>query len=244
MASSASITWLGHATYRLTLPDERVILIDPWLKDNPKCPEDQVEQPRCDFIALTHGHSDHAADVARLIEQHDPQVVATIELCTVLGTGSPKARFAPMNIGGSQTLDGVTFSLTRAYHSSSIDSESGPVYTGMPCGLVVNVPGRASFYHAGDTDVFGDMRLIAELLSPEIVARPIGDHFTMGSRGAALAAKFLAPAYIIPMHYGTFPVLHGTVEALREALDPELRDRLVVPVVGESMTWSDAGVTL
>ncbi len=235
-------TFLGHATCQLTLPDERVVMIDPWLANNPGCPDSCKNVSRCDFIALTHGHFDHAEDVADLIEKFDPHVVGIIELCDVLGQGSPNGKFAPMNIGGTQTIDDVSFTLTRAYHSSSIASVNGPFYTGMPCGMIVSADGVASCYHAGDTDVFSDMQLIAQLFAPKVAVLPIGDHFTMGPKGAALAAKFLNPNSIIPMHYGTFPMLHGTPDAFRAELDASLKDRLVVPKAGESMTWTADGI--
>ncbi len=242
MSTPSTLTWLGHATIQMTLPDERVILIDPWLNDNPSCPDAHKKVPRCDFIALTHGHFDHIGDVARLIDEHNPHVVGTVELCTVLGMKSPKARFAPMNIGGTQDVDGVRFTLTRAFHSSSVDSENGPMYAGMPCGLVVTAERLAPFYHAGDTDVFSDMKLIAELFAPKIAALPIGDHFTMGPDGAALAASYLNPRTILPIHFGTFPLLHGTVPAFREALSAELRERVVTPEVGQTLAWSAEGL--
>jgi L-ascorbate metabolism protein UlaG (beta-lactamase superfamily) len=240
--AGATLTWLGHATMQATLPDERVVIFDPWFRDNPSCPDELKDPPRCDFLALTHGHFDHIGDAGRLIEKHNPHVVATFELCDVLGLTHPQARLARMNIGGTQTIDGVSFTLTRAFHSSSAPSENGPVYTGMPCGIVMACEGVASFYHAGDTDVFSDMTLIAELFAPKVVALPIGDHFTMGPAGAALAAKFLNPVSIVPTHYGTFPLLHGTPEAFREALSAELKPRLHVPKVGQPMEWTEQGL--
>jgi L-ascorbate metabolism protein UlaG (beta-lactamase superfamily) len=243
MNKAAEMAWFGHATIRLTLPDERVVLIDPWLRDNPSCPDNLKTVERCDFIALTHGHGDHTGDVARLIEQHNPQVVATVELCAHLGMQSQQGRFAPMNIGGTQIIDGVSFSLTRAYHSSSVDSESGPLYAGMPAGVVIDFDGLSPFYHAGDTDVFSDMKLIADIFAPRVVALPIGDHFTMGPVGAAHAATLFQPANIIPIHYGTFPVLHGTPDAFRDALPEALKPRLVVPAAGESIPWTENGLS-
>lgn len=240
--ADGTFTWLGHATCQLTLPDERVILIDPWLANNPSCPDVCKTVSRCDFIGLTHGHFDHTEDVAGLIEKFNPHVVATVELCDVLGQTSPKAKFAAMNIGGTQVVDGVSFTLTRAYHSSSMPTDKGPAYTGMPCGMIVAADGVGSFYHAGDTDVFSDMQLIAQLFAPKVAALPIGDHFTMGPRGAAMAAKFLNPNTIIPLHYGTFPLLHGTPDQLRSALEPSLKDKLVVPKAGESLAWTSNGV--
>lgn len=149
-----------------------------------------------------------------------------------------------MNIGGTQTVSGVEFSLTQAFHSSSVDSDNGPVYTGMPCGVVVGAEGLAPFYHAGDTDVFGDMKLIGELFGAKIAALPIGGHFTMGPRGAAMAARFLAPCSIVPMHHGTFPVLSGTLQEFRSALPVELRDRVVAPEVGQAVVWTEDGLML
>ncbi len=241
--SAAQMTWFGHATVRLTLPDERVIFIDPWLRDNPSCPAHLENLARCDIIALTHGHFDHVDDVLRIASTHNPKIVGMVELCTILGNKMPKAQFLPMNIGGTQDVDGVRITLTRAYHSSSVDSERGPIYAGMPCGIIIEVDDVATFYHAGDTDVFGDMKLIAELFKPRIAALPIGDHFTMGPPGAALAAQMLQPKCIVPIHYGTFPVLTGTPEAFREALPSDLKDRLVVPKIGEPIPWTADGLT-
>lgn len=243
MNTAASMVWLGHATIQLTLPDERVVIIDPWLRDNPSCPDELKNPPRCDIVALTHGHIDHTGDVQRLIDQHNPMVVATVELCALLGLSAPKGNFAAMNIGGTQIIDGIKFSLTRAYHSSSIDSAQGPLYAGMPCGVVIEVEGTSTIYHAGDTDVFSDMKLIAELCSPKVVALPIGDHFTMGPAGASIAAQMFQPADIVPIHYGTFPVLTGTPDALHKALPAELQERLIVPKVGESIGWVENGLS-
>lgn len=239
---SATITWLGHATVRLVLPDERVILIDPWLADNPSCPKDFKTVSRCDMILLTHGHADHCADLADLIAEFDPPVVANFDLCSALQKIVGAGRYQGMNTGGTQTVDGVTISMTQAFHSSAIDTPDGPMYGGMPNGLVVNVDGQASVYHAGDTDVFGDMKLIAQLWEPKIAILPIGDHFTMGARGAALAADFLKPSAIIPVHYKTFPMLAQSADEFRAALSPELRLGLVVPQVGEALAWTAAGV--
>ena len=243
MANTGTMTFLGHATIQLTLPDERVIFIDPWLHGNPSCPVALADPPRCDFIALTHGHFDHVGDVERLVKQHDPHVIAAVELCELLERRPPKPRCEPMNIGGTQTVDGVRFTLTRAFHSSGFSSDDGSLYAGMPAGVIVSADGVASFYHAGDTDVFGDMKLIAELFAPKIAALPIGDRFTMGPQGAAIAARLLTPNAIVPIHFGTFPLLHGTVDALRTALPAELRNRVVAPAIGEPVTWTADGLS-
>ena len=239
---NASITWFGHATMRLVLPDGRVIMIDPWLTDNPVCPDALKKLSRCDMIFLTHGHFDHIADVNNLVEAFDPVVVGNFELCSVLEEQIGKGRYSGMNTGGTQTIDGVRVSLTQAFHSSAVVSPDGPVYAGMPNGVVVRIEGLAALYHAGDTDVFGDMKLIAQLLEPKVCILPIGDHFTMGASGAALAAEMLQPTAIIPIHYKTFPVLAQSADEFREALPAELKDRLFAVDVGKELVWTAKGV--
>ncbi len=239
---SATITWFGHATVRLALSDGRVIMIDPWMTGNPSCPESLRSVPRCDMILLTHGHLDHVGDVAVLVEAHDPLVVGNFDLCAALEKQIGKGRYSGMGTGGTQTVDGVRVSLTQAFHSSGVDSPNGPLYGGMPNGVVVGFDGLATVYHAGDTDVFSDMKLIARLFEPRICILPIGDHFTMGAKGAALAAEFLQPQTIIPIHYKTFPVLEQSPESFRQALAPALRARLVVPDVGQEIPWTATGV--
>ncbi len=239
---SATITWLGHSAFQLVLPDERVILIDPWLKDNPSCPDSFKSIERCDLILLTHGHADHVGDVGALVKAHNPTVVGNFDLCAALQKRISKGRFSGMNTGGTQVLDGLTISLTQAFHSSGLDSPDGPQYAGMPNGVVLRGPGVASVYHAGDTDVFGDMKLIAQLFAPQICILPIGDHFTMGAAGAALAAEMLSPAAIIPCHYKTFPMLAQSPEDFRKALPQNLRNRLYSPDAGQPLAWTDWGV--
>lgn len=240
---SAKITWLGHATYRLTLPDDRVIMIDPWLAENPACPDNEKKVSRCDMIFLTHGHFDHTGDVESLVEEFDPIVVANFELCAALERRIGKGRYNAMNTGGTQAIDGVRVSLTQAFHSSSVNAPDWPGYAGMPNGVVVGADDVATLYHAGDTDVFGDMSLIGRVFEPKICILPIGDHFTMGARGAALAAELLKPSVIIPCHYRTFPILAQSVEEFRNALPDELKDRLVASEVGQELTWTAEGVS-
>ena len=136
---SATITWLGHATFQLKLSDDRIILIDPWLQGNPACPDKFKKPARCDMILLTHGHADHIGDVRRLVKSYDPMVVANFELCGVLEGKIGQGRYSGMNTGGTQTVDGIRVTLTQAFHSSGITTDEGFAYGGMPNGVIVEV---------------------------------------------------------------------------------------------------------
>jgi len=240
---NASITWMGHAAFRLVLPDGRVIFIDPWLSENPSCPAELKRPPRCDIIVLTHGHPDHAGDVPDLVRRFDPPIVANYDLCMAMQNVVGKGRFEWMNTGGTHVVNGVRFSLTQAFHSSGVYNPDGPMYGGMPNGVVIAAEGLATVYHAGDTDVFSDMTLIRKLFEPKICILPIGDRFTMGAKGAALAAEMLEPATIIPCHYKTFEFLAQSAGQFHQALPTTLKDRLVVPEVGEEISWTASGAS-
>jgi len=239
---TATITWLGHSAFRLTLSDGRVILIDPWLTKNPACPAHLKKPDRCEIIVCTHGHPDHVDDVPALIKAFDPYVVANYDLCMAIQNIAGKGRFEWMNTGGTHTIDGGRFSLTQAFHSSGVYNPEGPTYGGMPNGVVIGVDGLATIYHAGDTDVFSDMKLLAQLMAPQICILPIGDRFTMGAKSAAFAAEMLQPSAIIPCHYKTFPILAQSADAFREALPATLKNRLHAPDVGQLLTWTATGI--
>ena len=209
------LTWLGHSTFKITTPGGKVILVDPWVTGNPACPEPLKKFDRVDIMLITHGHFDHFADVVALARAHKPQIVAIFETCLWLQSKDIPDTL-PMSKGGTQKVGEIEVTMVQAIHSNSIDDDGKIVYGGEPCGYVIRLPGGLSVYHTGDTAVFGDMKLIGELYAPELACLPIGDLFTMSPREAALAIRLLSVRQVVPMHYGTFPALTGTPEALRD----------------------------
>ena len=211
--AETTITWLGHASFRLDSPGGKRIYIDPWL-GNPKCPDSEKEPERIDVIALTHGHGDHVGETVELSQQFSPEIVALVELKGWLGGQGAKVGEMPgPNKGGTVEAAGVRFTLTNAFHSSS--TEEG-AYLGEPAGIVVRLEDDTSIYFAGDTCVFGDMSLIRRIYAPDVAVLPIGGHFTMDPTEAAVAVELLGVKRCIPCHYGTFPLLKGTPAELRE----------------------------
>jgi L-ascorbate metabolism protein UlaG (beta-lactamase superfamily) len=209
------ITYYGHATFGLTTPSGQSAIIDPWIATNPRCPEKLKTVTRLDAIFMTHMHGDHSADLLPLAKQHKPKVVSIFETYEWLDSKKTGATSLPISKGGSQTVGDFHVTLTNAFHSNSIEEDGQKLYAGEPGGLIVKLPGQVSLYHAGDTCVFGDMKLIGELYKPDVVLLPIGDVFTMGPKEAAAAIRLLGAKHMIPMHYATFPLLTGTPEALK-----------------------------
>ena len=207
------LTWLGHAAFRFDTPGGKRVYVDPWL-ENPKCPEAEKESERVDLIALTHGHGDHVGNTLDLAQKHGCPVVALVELRGWLSTkGLPEDMSQAPNKGGTAEVEGIKITLTNAHHSSSADDGT---YLGEPAGLVIEVENGTKLYFAGDTCVFGDMQLIGRLYRPSVAVLPIGDHYTMGPREAALALELLGAKRCVPCHWGTFPLLRGTPDELRE----------------------------
>jgi L-ascorbate metabolism protein UlaG (beta-lactamase superfamily) len=208
------VTWLGHASFRLDTPGDKRIYVDPFLSGNPKCPDSEQEPERIDVIALTHGHGDHVGDTVELSKKFEPEIVAMIELKSWLGRqGAPVGEMPGFNKGGTIEAGGVRFTLVNAFHSSASESDD---YLGEAAGLVLTFDNGTSIYFAGDTCVFGDMQLIGRIYSPDVAVLPIGGWFTMDPREAAVALELLGVKRCIPCHYGTFPILAGTPDQLRE----------------------------
>jgi L-ascorbate metabolism protein UlaG (beta-lactamase superfamily) len=210
------ITYYGHSTFSLTTPSGQVAIIDPWVMTNPRCPESLKKVTRLDAIFVTHAHSDHIGDLLALAKQHKPKIVSTFETYLWLESKATSAQNLPANKGGSQKVGDFEITMTHASHSNSIDDNGVKIYGGEAGGYIIRLPGGVSIYHAGDTAVFGDMKLIGELYKPDLACIPIGDVFTMGPREAAMAIRLLGVKQIIPMHYATFPLLTGTPKELRE----------------------------
>jgi L-ascorbate metabolism protein UlaG (beta-lactamase superfamily) len=222
---AGSLTWLGHASFRIDTPGGKRIYVDPWLSGNPKCPDAEKEPERVDLIAITHGHMDHVGDTVELAKQFGCPVVALVELrdWLTMKHGLPEADEHSPNKGGTVEIDGISITLTDANHSSSAAGEL--TYLGEPAGLVIALEDGFKLYFAGDTNVFGDMALIRRIYEPDVAVLPIGDHFTMGPKEAAVALELLGVKRCVPCHYGTFPLLRGTPAELRElAPDVEVVD--------------------
>jgi L-ascorbate metabolism protein UlaG (beta-lactamase superfamily) len=231
--ADVALTWLGHAAFRFDTPSGKRVYVDPWL-ENPKIPDAEKEPERVDLIALTHGHDDHVGNTIDLAQKFGPQIVAPVELSDWLWTKKvAEDSLNDPNKGGTVDVEGVKVTLTDANHSSSTFDDDHFVYLGEPVGLVFEVENGTKLYFAGDTNVFGDMQLIRRLYEPDVAILPIGGHYTMDPREAAVALEFLGVERCVPCHYGTFPKLAGTPDELR-ALAPNVE--VLSPEPGETIT--------
>lgn len=212
--NGVQITWLGHATFKFTTPEGKIVLIDPWTQKNPATPDEFKRIDRVDLMLVTHGHSDHIGDAIDIAKATKPTCVAIVELAGWLGSKGVEHTVG-INKGGTINIDGIKVTMTHAIHTSG--TEDG-TYGGDACGYVIEFENGRKLYHAGDTCAFSDMQLINELYRPDVALLPIGDYYTMGPREAAVAVRMLGVKHVIPMHYGTFPILTGTPAALRDAL--------------------------
>jgi len=229
------ITWYGHAAFLVRTPKGTTLLIDPWLS-NPKAPEkglaDSIE--KVDYILISHGHFDHVGDAVAIGKRTGAKLITNFELAKALvDAGYPKdsAGFDTVgNMGGQIRTGDATVIMVSAVHSSGFGDEGGTKVGGNPMGFVIKVDGGPTLYHTGDTDVTQDMRLIPERYGAiDVMMACIGGHFTMDPKGAALAASLVKAKVVVPMHFGTFPVLTGTPEELKSALKGKARVEVLTP---------------
>lgn len=205
------IQWLGHSAFLLHGKDK--VLIDPFLTGNPKAAA-KADDVDCDIICVTHGHFDHLGDAVAIARRTGAEVACIVEMSLYLEKCSVKA--TGFNLGGTVRIKDTRISMVPAFHSSSIGAPGLEFSAAMPTGMVID-SGKV-VYHAGDTAVFGDMKLVGEMYRPDVALLPIGGFYTMDPAGAALAAKLIGPKMVIPMHYGTWPPIEQ---------DPEEFERLV-----------------
>jgi L-ascorbate metabolism protein UlaG (beta-lactamase superfamily) len=228
-----TITWLGHATLHIQTAKGTSVLVDPWFEGNPSSPKGYKLPGKIDLLLLTHGHDDHFHDAVSIARQYKPKAVGVYELISYMMSKGVK-EVQPMNYGGSFRHDDLHISMVEAKHSSSIVEGGNALYAGVACGYMITAGEGPTIYLAGDTSLFGDMRLLKELYAPEIGVLPIGDNFTMGPKHAARAAEFLGIKTLVPIHYGTFPALTGTPDELRTHLSGSSA-AMVAPKPGEAV---------
>ncbi len=224
------LTWFGHSAFRVALDGAR-ILIDPYLSENPswKGSWEEVAEGTTHVI-VTHGHADHLGDAEAICKATGAVLIASFEICMTLGL----ERMEPMNTGGRIALEGFDVAMTPALHSSSLDGHDMGPANGVV--IIPHAAGERTLYHAGDTGLFSDMKLIEELYTPRVGLIPIGDRFTMGPHTAAIACrKFFDFDIIVPMHWGSFPIIEQTPEKFLEEMGA-LKDRVRVMQPGETVT--------
>lgn len=232
--SDVTITWLGHAATKIGTPNGKTILIDPWLQENPSVPENLKRIDTLDLMLITHGHFDHMGDAVTVAKQTTPDVIANFEICHYL-TAQGVQKCDGMNTGGTVHWDGIDITMVDAIHSSGITVGNEILYGGTAAGYVLRFDNGFTLYHAGDTDVFESMKLIAKH-ELDLAMLPIGGHFTMGPRGAAEAIRLLGVKRVIPIHYGTFPVFTGTPRQLKDAASDIADLEVIALKPGESVS--------
>lgn len=227
-----TLTFLGHSTFHLTTPGGRRLLLDPWVRSNPVCPEENYDVGPLDLILVTHGHTDHIGDLVPIARETGAKVICTADVADWLA-GQGLKNTLTMNMGGTILRDGLRLTMTRADHASRVGDHPG----GQAVGFILTLENEVTLYAAGDTGLFGDMALLGQLYAPDFALLPIGDRFTMGPRQAAHACRLLGATHVVPMHYGTFPFLTGTVAAFETELGRlGLRPQVHALRPGETLT--------
>jgi L-ascorbate metabolism protein UlaG (beta-lactamase superfamily) len=223
--ADVSFTWVGHGTWKARSARGKEILIDPWVMNNPVAPENLKNVERCDLMLITHGHFDHIHDALEIARRTKPTIVTNHEIGVWLGSkGLDGEKIIGGNKGGTVEAEGVAVTLVHAEHTCGITDENGSiVYGGEACGLVIEFENGFTVYFAGDTDVFGDMALIAELQKFDVAFLPIGGFYTMSPERAAKATQLLGVKTVVPMHFGTFPALSGNPGQLQELVGNKVK---------------------
>jgi len=222
------ITWLGHSTVLVQTAKGTSLLIDPFMAHNPTYPKGFALPEKIDYILLTHGHMDHMSDAVPVAQRLGSTIVAIYELAGYVAKKGAKSTIG-MNLGGTVQLDDVAATMVEAKHSAGVEDENGTHYAGVAAGFVLSIKDGPVIYHAGDTAVFSDMKLIGELYKPQLAMLPIGGHYTMGPQEAALALKLLGSKKVLPLHFGTFPPLKGTPEQLAELAGANVEVLRIMP---------------
>lgn len=206
------IQFLGHSAFRLESPKGTTIYVDPFLKHNPSTPAELKSVSKADFILLTHGHEDHVGDTLEIAAATGAKVVGQVELIHLLKKhGLNPDQAVEYNKGGTVKFDDFSVTLVSANHSSSFKGE----HAGEAGGVVVRLSDDMVFYHLGDTNIFADLEFYGEMYAPDVIAVPIGDHYTMGPYEAAMCCTLIDADIAIPIHYGTFPILAGDPEVFK-----------------------------
>jgi len=220
LGHDTTISWLGHGTFHITTPGGKRLLLDAWVDTNPACPDawkQQIKDEGLDAIFVTHGHFDHIADLLSLATLTDAKIVCMFDLVSWLtAQGVGEERLIGFNKGGTVEVAGVRATMTKAEHSSTYNDNGSLISLGEAVGYVLRMENGFTIYHTGDTAVTYDMLIVGDLYQPDLTILPIGDYFTMDPRQAAYALKLIRSKYAIPSHFGTFPILKGTPDQLRE----------------------------
>jgi L-ascorbate metabolism protein UlaG (beta-lactamase superfamily) len=243
IGKDVKITYLGHAAFKFISPKGVVIYIDPFLSRNPKAPPEMKTVDKADLILVTHGHGNHVGDTLTIAEKTNAKIVAIAELGGYFKNKGAK-NVIRMNKGGTYISHGIGITMVNALHSSSVTETEAIsadkkrqriIYAGDPAGFVLRFENGFTIYHAGDTAVFGDMKIIGEIYEPDLSLLPIGSHFTMDPKEATYAAKLLGSKYVIPMHYGTFGLLTGTPEDFLKLMEAVPQTKVMVVKPGETV---------